>query len=374
MITWKGIKFEQAFQDITAKAHKVDHSQFLQFGNYPIIDQGQNFIAGYINDNSLVWKGKLPVIIFGDHTRIVKFIDFPFVLGADGTKVLKPSSELFPLYAYYTLLSHEIPSAGYSRHFRFLKERTIRYPSLPEQQRIAAILQKADHLRRLRRYACRLSHTYLQSVFLEMFGDPFSNPKGWEIDSLDRILLETKNGFGQRFDYSPQGTIVLRIRDVSAGLIDYSDPRRMIINLANIKDYRLEDGDLLFVRVNGNPELVGRVAVFEEQGEEILFSDHLIRAKVDRKLVEPTYLSEVLNSSYGHRQTRNVVITTAGQFTINRTGLSTIKIPYPPIKLQQRFLSIYHNFVIMNLKQKESERQSEHLFQSLLHRAFQGEL
>jgi type I restriction enzyme S subunit len=252
-------------------------------------------------------------------------------------------------------------------------EQQLPLPTLPEQQRIAAILQKADRLRRLRRYARWLSDTYLQSVFLEMFGDPDTNPKGWEIDSLDRILLETKNGFGQRFDFSPQGTIVLRIRDVSAGFIDYSDPRRMIINPLDIKDYRLEGGDLLFVRVNGNPELVGRVAVFEEQGEEILFSDHLIRAKVDRKLVEPIYLSEILNSAYGHRQTRNVVITTAGQFTINRTGLSTIKIPYPPIKLQQRFLSIYHNFMNLKLKQKASERQAEQLFQSLLQRAFQGD-
>ena len=70
---------------------KVKKRDYLPQGKFPIIDQSQDFIGGYSNNESLVYKGKLPVIIFGDHTRVFKFIDFPFICGADGTKVLLPN-------------------------------------------------------------------------------------------------------------------------------------------------------------------------------------------------------------------------------------------------------------------------------------------
>jgi len=110
---------------------------------------------------------------------------------------------------------------------KLLTEYGIPLPPLPDQQRIAARLDKADRLRRLRRYALELGETYLQSVFLEMFGDPVRNKKGWPIIPLEDVILSTKNGFGKRADFSDSGTIVLRIREVGAGYIDYSEPRRI---------------------------------------------------------------------------------------------------------------------------------------------------
>ena len=114
----------------------------------------------------------------------------------------------------------------------------------------------------------------------------------------------------------------------------------MIISLPEIAKYQLENGDLLFVRVNGNPNLVGRVAIFEEKTENVVFSDHIIRTKIDQELAEPLFVSNILNSPYGHRQTRNAVTTTAGQYTINRSGLSSIRIIYPPIAEQKKFVSV----------------------------------
>ena len=177
---WDKLPFIQAFEDVTSKAHKVDQDHFQVSGQFPIIDQGQDFIAGYLDDNSLVWKRELPVIIFGDHTRAIKYINFPFVLGADGTKVLRPNPSLYPKFAYYAMVNINLPSAGYSRHFKFLKESVIPIPPIQEQKRIATILEKADRLRHLRRYALDLSDTYLNSMFIEMFGDPVKNPMGWK--------------------------------------------------------------------------------------------------------------------------------------------------------------------------------------------------
>jgi type I restriction enzyme, S subunit len=369
---WQKVTFGDAFTDITAKATKVDQSEFLQSGKFPIVDQGLNFIAGYTDDEELVWGDDLPVVIFGDHTRILKYVDFPFVLGADGTKVLKPNKHILPLFAYYQLLNFDIPSAGYSRHFKFLKDYTFQYPSMDEQKRIASLLRRADRLRGLRRTAHDLSDALLQSVFLEMFGDPETNPKGWDTDDFEKTILSTQNGYGQREDFSPSGTIVLRIRDISSGKVDLSDPRRMIISEKELAKYALEPQDLIVVRVNGNPNYVGIASEFIAQNEPIIFSDHVIRIKMDKKRLNTTFIVYLLNSPFGRKQTLGNISTTAGQFTINSSGLSRIKMIYPPLSLQEEFAGVVARVERMRAKQAESERQVEGLFESLLAESFGG--
>jgi type I restriction enzyme, S subunit len=177
MIETNSLPFDDVFRDVSSKANKLDQSEFSRSGKYPIIDQGQDFIAGYTDDSTLLWTNELPIIIFGDHTRIVKFIDFPFVAGADGTKVLEVDKNVDTKFAYFALQNLDVPSAGYSRHFKFLKEAFFRIPPLEQQRHIATILSRADRLRRLRKYALDISDSYLQGVFLEVFGDPSTNPK-----------------------------------------------------------------------------------------------------------------------------------------------------------------------------------------------------
>ena len=110
----------------------------------PVVDQGQSLVAGFVNDLSSACKVELPVIVFGDYTRALKYVDFAFAMGADGTKILVPAVESDVKYLYYALKSLNIRSAGYSRHFKFLKEKRIPFPPLAEQKRIAAILDAAD--------------------------------------------------------------------------------------------------------------------------------------------------------------------------------------------------------------------------------------
>ncbi|MBK6923737.1 MAG: restriction endonuclease subunit S [Thermomonas sp.] len=110
--------------------------------------------------------------------KAVKFIDFPFAMGADGIKVLKPVDGCDIKYLYHFLRYSKLPDAGYSRHYKFVKELEVPLPPLPEQRRIAAILDKADALRAKRREAIAKLDQLLQSVFLDMFGDPVSNSEG----------------------------------------------------------------------------------------------------------------------------------------------------------------------------------------------------
>lgn len=126
---------------------KLPGKDFLEKGKYPIIDQGEKFIAGYTNDNLKVYNKKFPVIIFGDHTRILKFVNFPFALGADGVKILVPKNNFNPYYFYYCLKLINIKSAGYSRHYKFLKYKKIPLPPLPLQQKFANLVEKVEKMK-----------------------------------------------------------------------------------------------------------------------------------------------------------------------------------------------------------------------------------
>lgn len=140
---WLASSFEGLFKVANSKKTQVKSSDYLDEGSTPIIDQGKQLISGYTNGCEVYTN--IPVIIFGDHTRIIKWIDFEFAQGADGTQVLKNTETLHAKFAYYLLLDTDIPNLGYSRHMRELKEKNFKYPiEKDEQQKIAAVLTNAD--------------------------------------------------------------------------------------------------------------------------------------------------------------------------------------------------------------------------------------
>lgn len=167
------LPFEEAVLDVSGGNKKVQKGDYLAIGAHPIVDQGQEPIGGYSNDEADLVAGRGPWVIFGDHTRSLKFMDRPFCMGADGVKVLVPKhpDRLDARYLYWFLVAHEVPSAGYSRHYKFLKRLHVPLPPLDEQRRIAAILDKADALRQKRKRATALLDSLTQSIFLEMFGE-----------------------------------------------------------------------------------------------------------------------------------------------------------------------------------------------------------
>ncbi|HOM73743.1 MAG TPA: restriction endonuclease subunit S [Fervidobacterium sp.] len=141
---WEVKKIEDIIKRNNTEIKKLKTSEYEKVGIYPVIDQGQEYIAGYTNDENLLYKGELPVIIFGDHTRIIKYIDFPFVTGADGTQLIIPNDEFNKKYFYYTLSNLKIKNEGYQRHFKYLKESLVPKPDINEQQKIADILSSVD--------------------------------------------------------------------------------------------------------------------------------------------------------------------------------------------------------------------------------------
>jgi len=249
-------------------------------------------------------------------------------------------------------------------------------PPLETQQRIVAILDIAEEIKRLRAEANAQTQKLIQSVFLDMFGDPFKNPNGWRVVHLREVISSVRNGLSRRpiSNDDNQGQIVLRVRDIQADTIDYSDNRRFLLTESEKNDNELVDGDLVFIRVNGNKDYVGRCATFQGFYESVYHSDHIFRIRFKSSSFNPLYLSYLLNTSYGRRQLNDNVRTSAGQYTINQTGLGDTQILCPPIKKQDEFVTLLEFIKMQNTLQKGTLNSLSNLSKSLIDKAFLGEL
>jgi type I restriction-modification system DNA methylase subunit/restriction endonuclease S subunit len=138
---WELVNFNELIEQVSY-TKKINKKDYLKSGKYPIIDQSETFISGFWDNDEDVFKIKKPVVLFGDHTRIFKYVDFDFVLGADGIKILQPIESVDPKFFYYIVSNIDLPNLGYSRHFKELKRKKIPLPPLPVQQELVARLDK----------------------------------------------------------------------------------------------------------------------------------------------------------------------------------------------------------------------------------------
>ena len=183
------VKFSDVFSDETKHCQKIPSSEYLPEGSFPIIDQGKEQVAGYSNAGEGLFT-EVPAIIFGDHTRIIKYVDEPFLVGADGVKVLKCKIEDTNYkYLYYCLQAIRIPNTGYNRHFKWLKEASVPLPPLDEQRKIAAVLDKVSDLIAKRRQQLTKLDELVKARFVEMFGDFKRNTMGWPVVGFKEIAI-----------------------------------------------------------------------------------------------------------------------------------------------------------------------------------------
>lgn len=165
---WEEAGFDELFFVANNKKTQIKSSDYLEQGNTPIVDQGQKHIVGYTN-NTEIYKD-VPVIIFGDHTRILKWIDFLFASGADGTQVLKSTNKLNLKFGYYALCHIELPNLGYSHHMKELKNLFIIIPtSIVEQTKIANFLTAIDEKITATQTQLQAVKQYKQGLLQQMF-------------------------------------------------------------------------------------------------------------------------------------------------------------------------------------------------------------
>lgn len=172
--------FDEIFVDKTKYGVKVQTTEYSEVGEHIIIDQGQSQIAGYTDRQEGLFE-EVPVVIFGDHTRVIKYVDEPFFLGADGVKVLRSKDDNANYkYLYYALKNARIPDTGYNRHFKWLKEVQINYPDSDKQAEIVDILDNVSSVIKKREDELCVLDDLIKARFVELFGDPRSNPFGFE--------------------------------------------------------------------------------------------------------------------------------------------------------------------------------------------------
>ena len=165
------LNFNDIFVDDTKYGMKIPKEKYLSVGLYPVIDQSKEQIAGYTDESEGIYCD-VPAIIFGDHTRIIKYIDVPFFLGADGTKLLniKDKATFNCKYLYYALSNTRIPNTGYNRHFKWLKELSFDIPSIEKQREIADLMDIIVNLETLRKKQLEKLELLLKSRFYGEIG------------------------------------------------------------------------------------------------------------------------------------------------------------------------------------------------------------
>ncbi len=253
-----------------------------------------------------------------------------------------------------------------------LKELEILLPPLPEQKRIAAILDKADSLRRKNQQAIQLADKFLRAVFLDMFGDPVTNPKGFPVGTIRDLITSANYGTSAKASETDGGFPILRMGNITyEGGWDFSDLKYIDLSEREHDKYLVKKGDLLFNRTNSK-ELVGKTAVYERD-EAMAIAGYLIRVR-NNEHGNPYYISAYLNSKHGKTTLLNMCKSIVGMANINAQELQDIKILLPPKTLQDKFEKIV---VSTNQKLKsftQAENYSSKMFSALSQKAFSGEL
>ncbi|MEI8608359.1 restriction endonuclease subunit S [Enterovibrio sp. Hal110] len=254
-----------------------------------------------------------------------------------------------------------------------IRKLQIPLPPFDEQKRIAAILDKADAIRQKRKQAIALADDFLRSIFLDMFGDPVTNPKGWEEPILKNIS-DIRSGVtkGKKI---PEGKGVtlpyMRVANVQDGYLDLTSIQEITVTEKDAEKCRLYKGDILLTE-GGDPDKLGRGHVWNEEVKDCIHQNHIFSVRVkDQEFVRPEFLSSVLSSQRGKRYFLKVGKQTTGIATINKTVLSEFSPIVPPIEIQDKYLEIVRR--MREIQSSDSYKDSR-LFESLSQKAFSGQL
>lgn len=239
------------------RRHKIKRSEYLVTGRIPVVDQSQEFIAGYINDEERVYEGPLPVIVFGDHTCTLKYVDFPFAIGADGTQLIRPTSDFDIRYFYYSLRSLSLEHFGYQRQFKYLKEKKVLWRPMEDQRKIAAILSAYDDLIENNTQRIAILQEMARLLYREWFvhfrfpghekvtmvNSPFGPiAEGWEVKQLRQVCHLVVGQSPKSEFYNEEGNGL----PFHQGVTDFGNLYPATRRYCTVTKRVAEEGDILF--------------------------------------------------------------------------------------------------------------------------------
>ena len=299
------------------------------------------------------------------------------------TAILRPKKELvFPKFLFYLLFTYH--KYGFTGGFQnkttgiinlqlksYIDKTKIPLPPLEAQKKIAEILDAADTLRQKTKTLIEKYDQLTQSMFLDMFGDPATNPKKFEIVKIRDLIVEAKYGTSLKSQVHGEYPY-LRMNNITyTGYMNYSDMKYIDIKDSDKQKYNVKKGDIVFNRTNSK-DLVGKTGLITND-DEMVIAGYLIRLRTN-KFANPYYLWGHLNSKWAKINLKNMCKNIIGMANINAQELQEIKILKAPLPLQNQFAERVQAIEEQKAKAQASLEKSEELFQSLLQRAFKGEI
>ncbi|CAN5459166.1 restriction endonuclease subunit S [soil metagenome] len=297
-----------------------------------------------------------------------------------GLAAIRPTDSIDLKYLYHFLNHHEPKLAELGRGSTFeavnrddVEDIEIPFPSLPEQKRIAAVLDKADRLRRQRRYAQTLSDSFLQSVFIKMFGDPIFNSRNWDVGALDDLCSLVIDCPHSTPVYAETVTpfACVRTSDIQNGSIDWRSTKFVDEDEYNTRRARYTPivGDVVYSREGARFGYAAQIP----KGPNVCLGQRMMLLKAQSKVSNNEFISALMNSRLIFQQAENMVNGSASPH-VNVGDIRAFRAILPPLPLQEKFARVVQKFERIRRHGREATRQAEHLFQTLLHRAFRGEL
>ena len=339
----------------------------------------------YFNSLSkgIIKKNDILIVKDGATTGKVAYVneDFPLEKACINEHVflVRPKKEINPKYLFYYFFSNigqrEILKdfrgatvGGISKEFIDID---MYIPKVDEQIQIIKILDKAKSLIDKRKEQIKTLDELVKSKFIDMFGSPATNPKGWKVTTIGNITTDVRYGTskpaveGGKYPY-------LRMNNITYnGYLDLDNLKYIDIEDDELEKCIVRKGDVLFNRTN-SAELIGKTCVFDLE-EPMIIAGYIIRVRLINEVL-PIYLSMFLNSDFGKELLRGMAKGAVNQANINAQELKSIKIAIPPIEFQNQFADFVKQVDKLKFEMEKSLKELEDNFNSLMQKAFKGEL
>jgi len=352
------LKYEQPTKYI------VDNTNYDDEFDIPVLTAGKSFLLGYTNETHNVFSN-VPVIIFDDFTTAFKYVDFPFKVKSSAMKILKANKEIADIrFLYYRMLKTGIDTELHKRYWisKYSKVK-IPLPPLDQQKKIAAILDAADEYKQKTKALIEKYDELTQSLFLDMFGDPVGNPKGLPTEQLGNLCDFYSGRAWKKGELGDKGYKLVRISNLHKPSFPY-----WLYDGEMIEKHKVEQGDLLFSWAG----VQASIDAYIYEGEVAMINQHIYNIKPKRSDINKLYLFNLLQLHL--ENLRKSLGGGVGQFHLKKSDITSIKALIPDSNSMEKYMQSLNSIKNQKAKAQESLAKAEDLFNSLLQKAFKGEL
>ena len=381
---WKMMPFTNCLKKVkTEKKSSIPKRDYQESGEFPVIDQGASFIAGWTDLTESVISDNLPMVIFGDHTRVFKYVDFPFALGADGTKLLHVNNDVFnPHFFYYALLNLKVPNKGYNRHYRYLREFAVVCPPLPEQRAIAHVLQTIQEAK----FTCQREIALERERKAALMDFLFSHgtkdeprkqtemgeiPESWETLGLGKVAVFTKKPRDLRYsDYSKVPFVPMELIPIAEL---FSQEFILKTNDELKSGTYFEPGDILLPKITPSFEN-GKQCIIKELPTPFgIATTEVIPIREIEGVSDISYLFYYLLLPNVRISLAGKMQGTTGRQRLSKDALVNLQIPLPPLPEQRAIASIFQAIDEKTAVLKKEVEHLDELFHAMLDELMTGQ-